>query len=47
MAMRGVWLVASWEKDPGKPINAKRKEISTTNEGLAPPHTVPARKKVM
>ena len=47
MPMRGVSLVASWEKDRGKPVNAKRKEISTTNEGLAPSYIIHERKKVM
>ena len=37
MAMRGVSLLASWEEHLGKPINAKKKEISTTSEGLAAP----------
>ena len=37
MAMRIVSLVASTEKDLGKRVNAKRKEISTKREDLAAP----------
>ena len=33
MAMRGASLVASCQKDPGKPVNAKRKEISYNKRG--------------
>ena len=37
LAMQGVSLVANWGKDLEKPVNAKRKEISSTSESLAAP----------
>ena len=37
MVKQDVSLVASWEKDLEKPVNAKRKEITTASEVLTAP----------